>query len=72
MQVRYRHVFTVVVEDSGNFSDAETLARIQRGAESSARTFTMLVKQGGTDPKPVRSSVLTTSHVTIESGEEKQ
>lgn len=66
MQVKYRHTFTVVVEDTDGFSDTETLARIERGANASARTYQMMVKQGGTDPKPVRASVHTTTHITIE------
>lgn len=66
MKVVYRHVFTVTVEGVGSFDKNTDLARIESGAEADARLLTLMVKRGGIDPKPVRSTRHTTTHVTFD------
>lgn len=66
MKIVYRHVYTVVVEDSDNFNPDATLTSIRDAAERNARLNTILVKHGGIEPKPVRSSHVTTTHFEVE------
>lgn len=69
MQVRYRHVFTVVVEGTDSFDDDTPMSKVNEYGDRDARAIVMLVKREGTDPKPVRSSRRTTTHVEFPTGD---
>lgn len=53
MQVRYQHTFTVVVEGTDNFDEEASLAKTIEYGDRDARCLQLLVKRGGTTPKPV-------------------
>ncbi len=69
MEVRYRHTFTVVVEGVDNFDESASMAKVIEYGARDAAHVTLLVKRGGTEPKPVRSSVVTQT-VIIHGSEE--